>query len=507
MEGIFFYTSLSIFVCLLVTFELFRQSKRRRYPNLPPSPSLSLPILGHLYLLNTPIHRTFHRLSQKHGPVFSLWFGSRRVVIVASSSAVQECFTKNDITLANRPPSLLNKYLGYNHTSIGASPYGDHWRNIRRISTVEVLSTGRLNSFSEVRKNEVKHLLHKLSQSTRGENRFTKVELKSLFNEMTFNNIMRMVAGKRYVGDHVSDKEEGKEFIEIMDETFSYSGGTNPGEFIPFFNWFGGGGGYERKLKKLGKRADVFLQGLIDEHRNKSPSEGRTTMIDHLLSQQESQPEYYTDEIIKALILSLLLAGTDTSAVTVEWAMSNLVNHPHALKKARAELDAQIGEERLVEEADLPKLTYLQNIISETLRLYPAAPMLLPHFSSNDCVVSGFNIPQDTLLLVNAWAIHRDPKLWDEPESFKPERFEGGGKDSAAHKLMPFGLGRRSCPGASLAQREVGLALASLIQSFEWERVNEKVVDMTEGTGLTMPKLVPLEAMCKPRSFLNKILH
>jgi cytochrome P450 len=187
--------------------------------------------------------------------------------------------------------------------------------------------------------------------------------------------------------------------------------------------------------------------------------------------------------------------------------MSNLVNYPDVLKKARAELADQIGEERLVEEADLSKLSYLQNIISETLRLYPAAPMLLPHFSSNDCVVSGFDIPRDTLLLVNAWAIHRDPKLWDKPESFNPERFEGGSKDEKAHNLMPFGLGRRACPGAGLAQREVGLTLASLIQCFEWERVCEKEVDMTEGQGLTMPKFVPLKVMCKPRSFLNKVIH
>ncbi|KAK9949983.1 hypothetical protein M0R45_005490 [Rubus argutus] len=301
MEDIFFYSSLSIFVCLLVTVQLLRLSKRRRYPNLPPSPSLSLPILGHLYLLKPPIQRTLHSLSQKHGPVFSLWFCSRRVVIVELPSAVQECFTKNDIVFANRPPSILGKHL-YNHTTIGDSPYGDQWRNIRRISTVEVLSTSRLNSFSDMRNEEIKHLLRKISQSARGENRFVKVELKSMFTEMTYNSMMRMVAGKRYVGDHVSDNKERKEFIEIMEEIFSYSGSSNPGELMPFFNWFSGGG-YERKVKKVVKRADVFLQRLIDEHRNKSSSESRHTMIGHLLSQQESQPEYYTDEIIKALIL------------------------------------------------------------------------------------------------------------------------------------------------------------------------------------------------------------
>ncbi|KAM5577656.1 cytochrome P450 81E8-like [Rosa sericea] len=503
MEDIFLYTSLSIIVCLLITLKLFG---RRRYPNLPPSPSFSLPILGHLHLLKPPVYRTFHRLAQKHGPIFSLWFGSRRVVIISSTSAVQECFTKNDIVLANRPPSLLGKHFAYNNTTMSSSPYGDHWRNVRRIGTVEVLSTGRLNSFSDVRKDEVKHLLRKLSQNAGEEGGFVKVELRSMFYELTFNNIMTMVAGKRFAGDHVLNKEEGKEFIEIMNETLSYGGGTNPGEFMPFLNWFGGSG-FEEKVKKLARRADAFFQRLIDEHRNKSASESKNTMIDHLLSQQESQPQYYTDDIIKGLIQVLLLAGTDTSAVTLEWAMSNLLNHPNVLKKARAELDAQIGQERLVDESDLSNLQYLQSIISETLRLYPAAPMLVPHFASDDCVVGGFDIPCNTRVLVNAWAIHRDPKLWDDPESFKPERFEIGKKDEA-HKLMPFGMGRRACPGAGLAQREVGLTLASLIQCFEWGRVSEKRVDMTElGKGAVMHKLQPLEVLCKPRSFMKNVVH
>ncbi|KAL6227944.1 hypothetical protein ACLB2K_001898 [Fragaria x ananassa] len=294
------------------------------------------------------------------------------------------------------------------------------------------------------------------------------MELRSMLYELTFNNIMTMVAGKRYAGDKVANKEEGKEFIEIMDEAFPYSGGTNPGEFMPFLRWFDGNN-YEKKVEKLGKRADAFLQRLIDEHKNRSASEGRNTMIDHLLSRQESQPEYYSDEIIKGPIQSLLIAGTDTSAVTLEWAMSNLLNHPDVLKKARAELDAQIGQERLVEESDLSKLNYLQSIISETLRLYPAAPMLLPHFASDDCIVSGFDIPSDTLVLVNAWALHRDPTLWDDPESFKPERFVMGRNKDEARKFIPFGMGRRACPGAGLAQREVGLTLASLIQCFEWK--------------------------------------
>lgn len=200
----------------------------------------------------------------------------------------------------------------------------------------------------------------------------------------------------------------------------------------------------------------------------------------------------------------LLVGGTDTSAVTLECAMSNLLNHPDILKKARAELDTRIGHQHLIDESDLPKLPYLQSTISETLRLYPAAPLLLPHMSSDVCPIGDFSMPRDTMLLVNAWAIHRDRTLWDDPLTFKPDRFQNG--ESEARKFMTFGMGRRACPGAGLAQIIIGLALGSLIQCFEWEKVGDEEIDMTEAIGLTQSKAVPLEAMCKPRPITKDIL-
>ncbi|PON46379.1 Cytochrome P450, E-class, group I [Trema orientale] len=387
METTLFYNFSLTFIFFLIAFKLFffQTKKRQCYKNLPPSPP-SYPIIGHLHFLKPPIHRTFHSLSSKYGPVLSIWFGSRRVVVVSSATAVEECFTKNDVVLANRPRLLMGKHLGYDYTGVVDAPYGDHWRNLRRIGAVEIFSSARLNLFLGIRKNEIERLLRKISRNSR-EDSFRMLVLKSMFSELTFNIMMRMVAGKRYYGDGVTDVEEARQFRELMTELFENAGAGNPADFLPILNWIPNG--YGKKVERLAERSDLFLQRLIEEHRSNKDGVSRNTntMIDHLLSLQESEPQYYTDQIIKGFIMVILLAGTDTSAVTLEWAMSNLLNHPHVLKKARAELDSQVGQQQLVDESDLSKLPYLQGIISETLRLYPAGPLLVPHYSSNDCTI------------------------------------------------------------------------------------------------------------------------
>lgn len=204
----------------------------------------------------------------------------------------------------------------------------------------------------------------------------------------------------------------------------------------------------------------------------------------------------------------MLSAGTDTSASTMEWAMSLLLNNPEALIKARAEIDSQVGHSRLVEDSDLPHLPYLQGVMKETFRICPVGPMLVPHESSAGCTVGGYRVPGGTMLLVNMWAIHRDPKLWGDPMKFKPERFvDFQGEKEGSFVLMPFGYGRRGCPGENLALRVVGLTLASLIQCFEWARLDREMVDMAGAPGLTMPKAQPLVARCRPRLAAAELLE
>ncbi|KAI3451972.1 hypothetical protein Pfo_008637 [Paulownia fortunei] len=486
------YTSLTVLLILLI----YKVSAPGRY-RLPPSPAAALPILGHLHLLKPPLHRSLHRLSQISGPIFSLKLGVRRCVVVSSPNLVEECFTKNDIVFANRPRRLIDKYIGYEHSVILAAPYGERWRSLRRITTQELISTARLNAFLHIRQDEINRLLLSLHKiSCQG---FSKVEISPKLSELTFNVMMRMIAGKRYFGED-KESEEGQKFRKLINQVFEFAQASNPQDFLPFLQWIDYGG-FTKKMASVAKEMDEFLQSLVDEHRQ----EKRNTMIGHLLSLQESQPEFYSDQTIKGLIMTMLLAGTGTSSATIEWAISLLLNHPHVLEKAREELETKVGLHILISEEDLSNLPYLHNIILETFRLFPAGPLLVPHESSEDCRVGGYDIPRGTILFVNAWAIHRDPEVWDEPMSFKPERFAG--KEVEVHKLMPFGMGRRACPGAGLAHRVVGLALGSMIQCFEWEMVSLEDIDLAEGIRLTMPKSKPLEVMCKPREIMYKVFQ
>ncbi|XP_048128846.1 cytochrome P450 81E8-like isoform X2 [Rhodamnia argentea] len=476
----------------------------REHKNLPPSPP-PLPIIGHLHHLKLPLHRTLHGLSSKYGPVMTLRFGARRIVVVSSLPLAEECFTKNDIVLAHRPKLFISEHLGYNYTTIVTASYGDRWRNLRKIATIEVFSSHRLNMLSHVRRDEIWQLMLRLARGGFGSHH--RVELKTLLSELTFNIMMRMIAGKRYYGEGVNvDEAEAREARGVIKQIAGQGGIRHLGDFLPILKLVDYDGVMKRVVQ-LKEKIDVFIQGLIDEHRRKKGDpELADSMISHLLRRQESQPEDYSDFMIKGLVIVLLIAGTDTSSLTLEWIMANLLNNPEKLKKAQEEIDSVIGSDRLVEESDVSKLPYLQCVIFETLRLNTTAPLLVPHASSADCTIGGYLVPRDTILLVNAWAIHRDPELWEDPLRFKPERFEGSGGEKQHKLILPFGLGRRACPGAHLAQRVMGSTLGLLIQCFDWKRVSEEEIDMREGPGTTMPKVVPLELLCKVRPSMEKLV-
>ncbi|XP_010050299.3 cytochrome P450 81E8 [Eucalyptus grandis] len=249
------------------------------------------------------------------------------------------------------------------------------------------------------------------------------------------------------------------EFMEIMREFSQLFGSAGYiGDFIPVL-WWADFHGVKKKMKSVMRKADVFFQQLVDEHSGKRsmPSSvaaaavalvsskgvdgtrsSRTTFIDRMLDVQEQDPEFYTNTTIKSLVLVMLVAGGDTTATAIEWAMILLLNHSEAMRRVCDEKESKVGHDRLLEESDLANLSYLQNVVSETMRLYPSTPLLLPHESSENTTIGNFPVPRGTMLLVNTCSLHRDPKLWKDAESFMPERFDGGQESNEGFKMFTF---------------------------------------------------------------------
>ncbi|XP_071725632.1 cytochrome P450 81Q32-like [Rutidosis leptorrhynchoides] len=495
---------LLIFIIPLIVF-MKLLNKTGTKSNLPPSPP-SFPIIGHLLMLKQPLHENLQKLSQKFGPVMLLHFGVRKFVVVTSLSVVEECFNQtNDVVFSNRPRVSAAKNMTYNFSSITVAPYGDLWRALRRVAASEFFSTTHLAATTHSREHEVKLMCRQIYNESQKSQQV--VELESKFRGLMNNIITMGFIGKRYFGGDLmiekGDVEVAHRFQEIMEESFTQINAPKIEEFLPFLKWVGIGRTREMESYELMEKTNELLDEFIRERRRKGCS-GSGLMVDSLLALQDAEPELYTHDIIRSHILAIILTGTEAPNFALEWTMSLLLNNRKVMQKLKNEIDTKVDSNRLLQEGDLDRLSYLQNVIDESLRLYPPVPMLLPREASKDIMIGGYSIPRGTTLMVNAWAIHRDPVLWDNPDEFIPERF--GEKLEDKYKTIPFGVGRRGCPGMNLGYRVLGLALGTLIQAFEWETIGGGEIDMTASYGdLLMCKLKPLQALCKPRS--NMIAH
>ncbi|KAK9097268.1 hypothetical protein Sjap_022765 [Stephania japonica] len=310
MELLFLGFLLSFFLLFCYTKLQFHTKK-----NLPPSPP-ALPILGHLHLTKKPLHRTLHAISNQYGPVVLLHFGSLPVLLVSSLPAIEECFVKNDIIFAQRPQILAGSLFSYDFTTLGWAPYGQHWRDLRRIMAAGVFSPASLEMSSDVRFEEIMNLVRGLfgrcssSTTTSDDGGKVKVDLKSLFFRMTFDVVMRIVVGRRCFGD---DEGENKRMMEFVRETLAPTMPMTLGDFLPLLRWLGVVK-EEKEMEKLQKKRDDFLQSLMDEYKSllrtynttsdSSRSESREkTLMDYLLSLQEEEPQQYTDQIVKGVVL------------------------------------------------------------------------------------------------------------------------------------------------------------------------------------------------------------
>ncbi|MBA0869411.1 hypothetical protein Goshw_027797 [Gossypium schwendimanii] len=223
-----------------------------------------------------------------------------------------------------------------------------------------------------------------------------------------------------------------------------------------------------------------------------------------MLSILSDVEEHHADTINKATCLGLVLAAEDTTSITLTWVLSLLLNNRDKLSKVQQELNVHVGKDKLlVTESDTKNLVYLQSIIKETLRLYPPAPLSVIHEAMEDCTVNGYHVSAGTWLIMNLYKIHHDPLIWANPFEFQPERFMTTHKDIDVRgqnfELVPFGSGRRMCPGVSFALQVLHFTLANVLHWFEFETPSNEAVDMSEALGITSSKATPLEVHITPR--------
>ncbi|CAO2840284.1 unnamed protein product [Amaranthus hypochondriacus] len=477
---------------------------RRRKLNLPPGPK-PWPIIGNFNLIGSLPHRSIHELSKKYGHVMMLRFGAVPV-LVGSSVEMAKLFLKTyDVIFAGRPKTSAGKYTTYNYSDITWSQYGPYWRQARKMCLMELFSVKRLESYEYIRVEELNTILGDIFK-TNGEPTMLKDHLSTL----SLNVISRMVLGKRYL-----DENEGNsivtpdEFKKMLDELFLLNGVFNLGDWITCLKYIDVQG-YVKRMKVLAKKFDGFMEHVLDEHNVRREKEKENwvpkDMVDVLL-QLASDPtlEVKLERIgIKAFSQDLIAGGTESSAVTVEWAMAELLKKPHIIGKAIDELDSVIGKNRWIEEKDMQNLPYIRAIAKETMRLHPVAPMLVPRMTREPVKIEGYDVPKGSLVLVNTFTIQRDPNVYENPEEFWPERFIGKDIDvkGQSFELLPFGSGRRMCPGYSLGLKVIESSLANLLHGFTWKLPdNMKVedLDMEEIFGLSNPKKNPLIACAQPR--------
>ncbi|CAI0439164.1 unnamed protein product [Linum tenue] len=397
-------------------------------------------------------HRRLRDLAGKYGPdVMSLQLGELSYIVISTPEAAKLVMKTHDIAFASRPYLLAADILYDGCKDIAFAPYGEYWRQMRKICTLELFSAKRVQSFHRIREEEA-----------------------------AFGKAQELTDAFMMVVENISDVLAGFTISDLYPSL----------KFLPSLT------GFKAKLEKMHKASDFVLDQIIDEHksRRKGGDGGKEDLVDVLLNLQEKQNlgVPITMEVVKAITLEIFLAGIETSTTTIEWTMSEMMNDSRVLQKAQQEVRQIFGgdSKNHFDETGLHRLKYLDMVIDESLRLHPPVPLLAPRENRDQEVGFGsYEVPINTNVIVNAWAINRDSRYWTDAERFFPERFIECTTDYKGNyfQFIPFGAGRRMCPGVSFGLAIVKLILANLLFHFDWTLPDgQKSVNMTESFGVTL---------------------
>ncbi|KAL0533225.1 hypothetical protein IC582_030441 [Cucumis melo] len=496
------YIILFFFFTILLQYLLHPRSYARPRPPSPPA----LPLVGHLHHFSPSVYKSFHNLAAKYGDLLFLRLGRVRCVVISSASYAAEIYKNQDVNFSSRPKFAFGDELPYAKAGFFAAEYGDYWRFMKKLTMTELLSQRQVERSRGVRREEMLKLLRKLCEC--GEKKEV-VDLGAELVKLTNNSTCRLVMSTRCSGD---DDDEAEKIRLLVKETFEMASKVAFGDVFGWplerlaFWMFG------RQAKDVTLRYDEILENILRQHEDRGREEGLDRedrdLMDILLKvYQDHNAEFnITRTNIKAFLLDLFLGGTGTSTEVSQWTMAELLNHPKVFNKLRNEINSIVGTSRLVGEDDLPNLPYLQAVVKEALRLYPAVPIAM-RTCRQDCTIDGYHIPKDTMVAVNLFDIMRDPKIWKNPNKFDPERFTDDVqykfKGQQSFNFVPFGGGRRACPGSTLAFSFISNVIATMVQCFDWKIIGRSdnnrdgisKVDMEIGAAFTLPMANPLRCV------------
>ncbi|XVF08817.1 hypothetical protein REPUB_Repub07fG0036100 [Reevesia pubescens] len=409
----------------------------------------------------------------------------------------REIVKNHDVVFSSRPSTTAAKLLLYGCSDIGFAPYGEYWRQVRKLSVLELFSQRRVHSFQFVRDEEVEDVINKIGRaSLKGES----INLTEMLMTVSNNIVSRCVLSQKAEEEDGSSKV-GQLARRVMVLLTSFC----VGDMFPYLRWLDVLTGLIPSLKAVSGELDTIFDQIIEEHRALKSHDETTNKKDFvsiiLQLQKDGVLEMeLTQDNIKAILMDMFVGGTDTTSTTTEWMMAELLQHPNVMKKVQEEVRNVVGNKSKIDVDDINKMDYLKCVIKETLRLHPAVPLLVPRETTASVKLGDYDIPSNVTVFINAWAIQRDPNWWEKPEEFIPERFENSPIDYKGQdfQFIPFGCGRRGCPGMPFGVASIEYVIANLLYWFDWKLAageNAENLDMTELYGLTVNKKVPLRVI------------
>jgi cytochrome P450 len=480
---------------------------------LPPGPR-QLPVIGSLHHLLASrhgglLHRAMRELSIQHGPVMLLRLGAVPTLVVSSAEAAREVLKTHDAAFASRHQTPTLDVFSLGGRDILFSPYGELWRQLRRICVLELFSARRVQSFRRIREEEAAGLLRSVADSCAGGSAVVDIGERAC-------RAMNDTVVRSAVGGRCARRDE---FLRELHRAVVLTSGFNLADLYPSSRLVRRLSRALRETERCNRNVRDIMGDIIREQLQTAAGDGGrgereeeekdNNLLAVLLRLQRDGGDDaqcpLTTDVISTVVLEIFSAGSETSATTLEWALSELTRNPRVMRRAQAEMREAFRGQRRLGEADTARLRYLPLVVKETLRLHVPVPFLLPRECREACRVMGYDVPRGTKVLVNAWAIARDAAYWGDPEAFRPERFEGGGGAvdfrGADMEFIPFGAGRRMCPGMSLGLVNMELALAGLLYHFDWTLPDGdgKVLDMSEAFGITVKRKSKLVLRATPR--------